>query len=441
MADKRANGSNKTGQDRNRARNDRKSNYGDGFEYKTSHRVAGNKNDFQDVSSFSSKQAYESRNNKADSYNCKVPSANRQNRNVKNAKPPMKNAPKNAQRKPKYVPPKKKRSVGKIILTIILVIILLLILAFAFLFFRMKTVNIPSDDYSLGISSSATQDSQVKNIAFYGVDSRDSTNEGRSDAIMVLSVDHRHGKLKLTSLLRDSLVTIEGYGDDKLNHAYAYGGAELSIRTINQNFNLNIDDYVTVNFAEMAKIVDAFGGTQVYVTDEEVPEVNRNLDMYKYDDPNAVVWDADYLTAGGDLLLNGNQAVAYARIRDVGGDDARALRQQAVLKGLISRIGKLTPVNYWKLINDVLPECETSLSPWELVSIAPIAIGGVDFESISVPSPNVEYPEDGYTDSGGWVWVYDLGVASQHIDAFIYEENSAFWGIYEEAVLAERSGV
>ncbi len=191
----------------------------------------------------------------------------------------------------------------------------------------------------------------------------------------------------------------------------------------------------------MAKIVDAFGGTQVYVTDEEVPEVNRNLDMYKYDDDNAAVFDADYLISGGDLLLNGNQAVAYARIRDVGGDDGRAVRQRAVMKGLFARIGSLTPVNYWRLINDVLPECETSLSAFELISLAPIAIGGINFESITVPSDNVEFPQDGYTDAGGWVWIYDLSVASRHIDAFIYEENSAYWPDYGNIVVSERDGV
>lgn len=132
----------------------------------------------------------------------------------------------------------------------------------------LTTTSLAKDDGALGIDTeNIVMDNSIKNLALFGVDSRSNSFSGRSDVIMILSVDNRHGKLKLTSILRDSEVTIEGEGyrgyvnyTDKNNAAYSLGGPELAIRTLNQNFGLDIRDYVTVNFAYMAAIVDAFGG-------------------------------------------------------------------------------------------------------------------------------------------------------------------------------------
>ena len=112
----------------------------------------------------------------------------------------------------------------------------------------------------------------VKNIAMFGVDSRDGENEGRSDAIMVLSIDSRTHTLKMASFMRDSNVYIDGYGYDKLTHAYAYGGPELAVRTLNQNFQLDITDYITVNFYDMTEIVEAFGGVELELTGAARPK-------------------------------------------------------------------------------------------------------------------------------------------------------------------------
>ena len=150
----------------------------------------------------------------------------------------------------------------------------------------LSTTTIAKDDDSLGIDTkNIVMDDSIKNIALFGLDSRNGEFTGRSDVIMILSVDNKHGKLKLTSILRDSELTIEGEGNDgsylnyvdKINAAYFYGGPELAIRTINQNFGLDIRDYVTINFANMASIVDAFGGVDIELTAEEVEAVNDNL--------------------------------------------------------------------------------------------------------------------------------------------------------------------
>ena len=130
-------------------------------------------------------------------------------------------------------------------------------------------------------------DDSIKNIALFGLDQRSAYSEDstRSDVIMVLTVDNKHKKLKITSILRDSYVSIEGENSngvhvdymDKINAAYAEGGYELAIRTLNRNFGLNIMDYVTIDFTDTAAIVDAFGGVEIALTADEKREINRNL--------------------------------------------------------------------------------------------------------------------------------------------------------------------
>lgn len=140
-------------------------------------------------------------------------------------------------------------------------------------------------------------------------------------------------------------MAIEGYGYDKITHAYAYGGPELAIKTINQNFNLDIKNYVTVNFHQMAEIVDAFGGVDMDLTADEVYQLNQNLWTLSQESPGTVV-SSDYILniygemdlingpfEGGTYHLNGNQAVAYARIRHIDSDDVRASRQQEDASG------------------------------------------------------------------------------------------------------------
>ena len=132
----------------------------------------------------------------------------------------------------------------------------------------LTTTTITKDKDALGIQESAILDNSIKNIALFGLDSRTSEFKGQSDVIMILTVDNRHHSIKMTSIMRDTRVPIEGQGfeqyidgwDTRINAAYAYGGPELAIRTLNQHFGLDIEDYVTINFVNMAAIVDAFGG-------------------------------------------------------------------------------------------------------------------------------------------------------------------------------------
>jgi len=385
MADKRKGSSNKE--------------YGDSYQYRTPRNTSSRNKEagFEDVSSYSSSREY--------------------NKRKKN---------------------KKGKTIAKSLIAVFCAILIIagaiFIYASTYLFEGLTTNPLPRDPSELGINSGVESHSDIKNIALFGVDARGDNMEGRSDAIMILSIDNVHNKLKLTSLLRDSLVEMENgsYAQEKLNHAYVYGqdGALNAIQTINKNYNLDISDYVTVNFAKMAKIVDACGGARVTITEGEMYEINDNLDLLTLDDPTAVVYDSDYMYEYGNLVLNGNQAVAFARIRNIGGDDGRAGRQQMVLQGLLANLAGTSLGDYQNLVREVVQYCETSLQADAIFTFLPILFNDYSLETLTVPG-EYEQAYDDYAADGLWVYVYDLERASRHIDVFIKEEESPYYPLGE----------
>lgn len=310
----------------------------------------------------------------------------------------------------------------------------------------LTTTNITKDPTALGIDPSVTMDDSIKNIALFGLDQRSaySDDSTRSDVIMVLTVDNKHKKLKITSILRDSYVSIEGENSngvhvdymDKINAAYAEGGYELAIRTLNRNFGLNIMDYVTIDFTDTAAIVDAFGGVEISLTAEEKWEMNQNL-WNLSQETEGLIKDSDFLAdangqvmdlAGAEYsdsveLLNGNQAVAYGRIRNIGYDYQRVERQQIVFKALMNRVTQLSFGEYPSLISQLMPYCETSLDLTDAIGMTPILTSDFTIETISIP--DVDYELD-LTDDGSYLY-YDVEQAGHRIDSFINEEDSDYW--------------
>ncbi len=319
----------------------------------------------------------------------------------------------------------------------------------------LSTNAITKDPAELGISTqTVVTDNSIKNIALFGLDTRDNTFRGQSDIIMILTVDNRHKKLKLTSVLRDTRVPVEGYTyggeylnwDTKINAAYSYGGPELAIRTLNQNFGLDIEDYVTVNFTNTAKIVDAFGGVEITLTYDEAVQVNENLwslaaEVEKYrgwDEEEGAAGEVEYSTitkddfltdGGGTYMLNGNQAVAYGRNRD-DSDDERARRQQRVFKALVTKLKNISFSEYPNLIREMAPLCETSLELDDILALAPILTGGFTVESINIPDYDYENPWGGIAEDEVWYYIYDATEAAKRISSFIWEDASPYWGDY-----------
>jgi LCP family protein required for cell wall assembly len=235
------------------------------------------------------------------------------------------------------------------------------------------------------------------------------SGNARSDTIMILTVDFKNKKVKLSSLMRDMYVKMEGYGSTKLNHAYAYGGATLSIKTINQNFGTNIRDYAMVDFFTLEKIIDVLGGVTINVKQEEIRYVNENINKVK-------------ITTSGEQLLTGNQAVSYSRIRYVGnGDFERTERQRKVLSLVMDKAIEKGVSAVPSLVYEILPLVETSMDKQTILNSA------LDFfKAGEMTFEQVRFPVDGYywndMTTGIYYLKFDTTITKQQIYDYIFDD-------------------
>lgn len=304
----------------------------------------------------------------------------------------------------------------RIVVYVLIALILLALIAFATVYGIYNSFRTDINEDNLGISSEIQDkygDSDIFNVALFGVDTRDEDSfSGRSDSIIIVSVDKNNNVVKLTSILRDSYVAIEGHKNQKITHAYAFGGAELAIKTLNQNFGMNITDYATINFYKLADAIDILGGVDVEVSEAEREHLNAIGDD---DNP-----DFNYLDKAGFVHLTGEQAVVYARLRKIDSDVERSNRQRKVIEALIVQAKKVSPAKYGEMVRTMMSLCETSLSFSEIMSFAPMITKDITIQTLTIPGDE-ENAIGGIYD-GAWVWRYDLSVATQHIHEFIYGE-------------------
>lgn len=273
-------------------------------------------------------------------------------------------AKKTAKRKKKK---KRKKRLIRTIIVIIIEIILLILIGF-FIFIKGKLGQISRyelDSNNLNVTDLGLKD--YYNIAIFGVDARDDELEHntRSDTIMLVSIDTKSGEIKLTSFYRDTYVYIEGHDYTKLGHAYSYGGPELAISTLNDNFDLDITNFVTVNFTAVADAIDLLGGVEIDVKEKEIDSLN------KYGREVAKVAGREYtsVTAAGMQTLDGFQAVGYSRIRKIDSDFVRTSRQRDVVDAMFSKVkaSDLSTIN--SIFDKLSPEILTSLSDKEILSL------------------------------------------------------------------------
>lgn len=291
----------------------------------------------------------------------------------------------------------------KIILITTTTVLVLILAGFSYLYYLLNKPNkIEIDESKLSINTSLEQNtnSEVTNIALFGIDAPEGVR-GRSDAIMILSIDETNKKLKLSSIMRDSYVNIEGYGKDKITHAYAFGGAELAMNTLNQNFDLNISRFITVNFTTLPKIIDALGGITVNITEAEIKYIPG-------------------VTHSGTQTLNGAEALAYSRIRYDGGDQMRTQRQRNVLEDVFGKLVSTSPTKIPSLLDTLLPLVDTNISPTEFMSL------GTDVLSIKPKKINEKmFPCDthrkGEMIKGVSYQTFNIKEETKEIHEFIYE--------------------
>lgn len=318
---------------------------------------------------------------------------------------------------------KKNFSIGIRILLIVLVIITFTIGIGIGSVYRtlskLDNVDITNEDLGIVSEEELTQYDNYKditNIALLGIDSENGV--GRSDAIMIATIDPIHDKLKVTSIMRDSYVSIDGHGYDKINHAYAFGKAPLSIKTINETFGLNIENFVAVDFGSLPAIIDMLGGLELNITNEEIQYINFYIDeinrLNNTSSPN--IWTA------GTQHVDGVQALAYTRIRYTsGGDYERTQRQRTVLTALFNKALAVSPTEYFSLINDILPHVKTSLSANDILSLATkvAKIGGGTLEQERFPRD--EYCE-GKTINGVYYLTFNESITKQQMMDYIFDD-------------------
>lgn len=304
----------------------------------------------------------------------------------------------------------KKRS--KVVLWILGVVISILLVTIGgiysygnHLFNKIEKIEIDKSD--VGIKDeveeklSAYSDSVI-NIALFGIDAEEG-GVGRSDSIIIATIDTTHKKLKLTSIMRDSYVTIEGHGDDKINHAYAFGGPQLAIKTLNENFDLNIDDFVAVNFTTLPKIIDMLGGVTIDITSEEVSHIPG-------------------IDTAGTYTLTGEQALAYSRIRYAsGGDYVRTDRQRTVLSKVFEKILSINFTQYPSLLSEILPMVQTNLDYSEILNL------GNEVLKMGVTTLEQErFPRDGYCEGKMidkiYYLTFDKENTVQQLHDYIFED-------------------
>lgn len=245
----------------------------------------------------------------------------------------------------------------------------------------------------------------ISNYLLMGVD-----YSGASDAMMILSVDRYHQKLKLISIPRDSYMMIpEWNSHKKLSYTYYWGGAQMSVSTMNYNLFLNITDYIAVEIDQLGDIIDYVGGVTVNVDEDEL------YSLRKYSNISV-----------GDCHLAGDAAVHYARIRKSSSEDTeinRQERQREVIFSLLKSAQKMSVTEYPGLIRECLSLCTTSFNSGELMEIAvEVLQGNYTLETDYALINEVEYWGGKFGEDNTFYCVYDMGVASDRLYRIIYEE-------------------
>ena len=262
---------------------------------------------------------------------------------------------------------RRKKRRRRVVFLVAEILILCILSVIAYGMFKLDKLNVnPLKNLT---NNGISQDGYM-NVAIFGDDRRpEDTGNARSDCIIIASINNDTKEVKLVSVYRDTLLNTEDDTYDKANSAYAVGGAEAAVNMLNRNLDLNIQDYVSVNFLAVADVVDLLGGIDLDLTDEEVVHMNNYCvetseitgKKYKKIEPEVA----------GTYHLNGVQAVSYSRIRYTeGGDFQRTSRQRLVIEKIAEEAKKADLSTINKIIDAVFPEITTSFTSGEIVKMS-----------------------------------------------------------------------
>lgn len=269
------------------------------------------------------------------------------------------------------------------------------------------------DKEAMSSGEELLESDEIINILLVGADKRESwTEAGRSDSCMIATIDLKHKKLKLASLMRDMYVDIPGYGMHKFNAAYSYGGVKLLYKTIVKNFGIKVQGYAIVDFAAFKKVIDALGGVNIKLTQEEY-----DILMSRYHKTSVLKLKP------GINKMNGTQALAYCRLRqDKNADFGRTGRQRYVLNQILKKM-KSKPKKKWvKVLKVALPEITTDLSEKEIMNymLNVYLIGNTEVEQFRVPIDGTYYDQ---RVDGASVLGIDIEPNKKALEDFIFEDS------------------
>lgn len=339
-------------------------------------------------------------------------------------------------RKPKFINQKKNNKIKKIILivsiTIVVLVLLFLLTCYIFIHSYIKKMNLVDlsepdksieyveplyideedlepdyEDIEENIPDSAPEEidtvedmirtnmednqtpiishKDVTNILLIGCDSRKKGGGGRSDAIIIVSINKKIKTITATSILRDVYLQIPGKKNNRINASYAMGGASLLLDTIKQNFKIEVDRFAAVDFYAFIDIVDSVGGVTLDVTDKEIKVMNKYIkEINRLTDKDE---DLDILKEAGTYRLNGKQTLGYVRNRYVGTDFARTDRQREVLEKIFNGVKGLSLVELNNLMKKILPQVTTNLTEGEIFSmiLSIPSYAGYDLQQLRIP--------------------------------------------------------
>ena len=277
--------------------------------------------------------------------------------------------------------------------------------------------EIDEDDIDWNTISDYRKEEGILNFLFLGID-KQGGGKGRSDAIIIVTLNENTGELSLCSIMRDCYVKIPGARATKINVAHAIGEADLTVKTVQQNFNVAIDGYVEVDFDAFAKCIDAIGGVEVDLTQAEVSYLNGSH--------SSILDPTQRNVKVGKQTLNGIQALGYARIRKVSTSDGlssdfgRTSRQRIVLNALFEKYKSSGALELLGMMTKILPLVTTDLSKDEITSVLykVVAMKPSSLKTLSIPTNN--WYSDRFVEGSGSVLALDMGKNTQAIHEFIF---------------------
>lgn len=271
------------------------------------------------------------------------------------------------------------RNIFKILGILLLVIIILAVIvagvAVGFVFSKLGKMNVEEiDETAIGLNEETQERlSKYRNIALLGIDSRadDYGLGNRSDCIIIASLNQETKDIQLISVYRDTYMQVENKGKpllDKVTHAYSYGGAQNTLKALNTNLDLNITEYITVNFDAVIAAVNAMGGVTIDIDSSELKYIN---DYISATSASSGI-KSKSITKTGKQTLDGVQAVAYSRIRYTeGGDYKRTERMRTVIEAMLQKAKTLSLGQLNKLVDEILPRVSTNIKATEILALAP----------------------------------------------------------------------